>query len=164
MRLFRGTGHNKTGEDITIGAPAAGVIVDIIKVKDEMFAGKILGDGVAVQPSEGKFYAPCDGMLAAFYPTGHAYSIQADAGAELLVHIGIDTVKLQGRFFTAHAVQGQKVREGDLIVEADLEGIKAAGYDVTTPVVILNTEHFNKIVKTTGQADKLQTIMTLTGK
>ena len=161
MALFRKSTKSKTCKGIEIGAPAAGNVVDITDVNDPTFAEKILGDGVAVEPSDGRFYAPCDGTLEAFYPTGHAYMIKSDSGTELLVHIGIDTVKLKGEFFTVHAVQGQKVSKGDLLVDVDLDKVKAAGYDTATPVIILNTDSYSEIKKNIGITDKLQTVMTL---
>lgn len=147
-----------------ICAPVTGRIIDITEVSDPTFSEKILGDGMAVIPADGKFYAPCDGTLESLYPTGHAYSIKAETGAELLVHIGIDTVKLKGQFFTIHAVQGQKVKKGDLLIEADIDKIVEAGYDVTTPVIIMNTSDYKKIQKMNGDVTESQTLMILDKK
>lgn len=158
MGLFDKLSGKKKEE---IGAPVSGKIIDITQVNDQTFAEKILGDGIAVMPSEGRFYAPCDGTLESLYPTGHAYSIKADTGAELLVHIGIDTVKLKGMYFTIHARQGQKVKKGDLLIEADIERIKEAGYDTVTPLIIMNTPDYKKIDKMSGDAIQPQTIMIL---
>ncbi len=161
MGLFSRSGRKNKGKETEIGSPASGEIIDITKVSDQTFAEKILGDGAAVQPSDGRFYAPCDGTLESFYPTGHAYSIEAEDGAQILVHIGIDTVKLKGKYYTVHAEQGQKVKKGDLLVEVDLDGVKSEGYDVVTPVVVMNSEDYTEIRKSSGQAEALQTMLTL---
>ncbi len=131
-----------------VTSPTTGKVVKLSDVKDETFAQGILGDGIAVLPSKGGFVAPIDGVLESFFPTGHAFSITGDNGVELLVHIGFDTVELKGKYFTPHATQGQKVKQGDLLVEADLEKIVEAGYDITTPVIVLNGDSFKGIEKT----------------
>lgn len=150
------------GNRIEIGSPVNGEIVPIQQVNDPTFADEIIGKGVAVIPQDGKFYAPCDGTLAVLFPTGHAYAINSTDGVELLVHIGIDTVKLKGQFYTIHAKQGDEVKKGDLIVEVDLEGIKEAGYDVITPIIVSNPAKFSKIEKKEGNALAGDTILSLT--
>ncbi|MCR5156204.1 MAG: PTS glucose transporter subunit IIA [Butyrivibrio sp.] len=138
------------GKSIEICAPVKGQAVSITKVSDPTFAQEMVGKGIAIEPSEGKFYAPCDGQLVALFPTGHAFCMLSDDGAEVLVHIGIDTVKLKGEHFTIHATQGQSVKKGDLIVEADLEKIKEAGYETITPVIVSNPTKFSNIEKKDG--------------
>ncbi|SHN57711.1 PTS system, beta-glucosides-specific IIC component [Butyrivibrio hungatei DSM 14810] len=133
-----------------IGSPVNGTIVPISYVSDPTFGEEMVGKGVAIQPSDGKFCAPCDGTLIALFPTGHAFCINTTDGAELLVHIGIDTVKLKGEHYKLIAKQGIEVKKGDPIVEVDLEGVKAAGYDIITPMVISNHSKFSKIEKKTG--------------
>jgi PTS system beta-glucosides-specific IIC component len=108
------------GNKITIASPVNGEIVPINQVKDDTFAQEMVGKGVAIIPSDGKFYAPSDGTLVALFPTGHAYAINTDDGAEILVHIGLDTVNLGGKYYTVHAAQGDVVKKGDLIVEVDI--------------------------------------------
>ena len=137
---------------ITIAAPVNGEIVPIETVSDPTFSQEMVGKGVAIIPSDGKFYAPADGELVAVFPTGHAYCINTDDGAELLVHIGIDTVKLNGEFYTIHAQQGTSVKRGDLIVEVDIEGVKGAGYDIITPVIVSNHAKFKGLEKVSGKA------------
>ncbi|MCR5671318.1 MAG: PTS glucose transporter subunit IIA [Butyrivibrio sp.] len=138
------------GNRIEIGSPAAGELVSIQNVNDPTFSQEIIGKGVALIPSDGKFYAPCDGTLAALFPTGHAYAINGTDGAELLIHIGIDTVKLKGEFYTIHAKQGDIVKKGDLIVEVDLEGVKNAGYEIITPIIVSNPNKFSKLIRKDG--------------
>lgn len=156
----------KTGQEqdtpIQLGAPASGMIVELSTVSDETFAQAILGDGVAVVPEDGRFYAPADGKLVSMFPTGHAFSIEADNGTEILVHIGFDTVKLHGQYFTIHGKEDQQVKKGDLLVEADLEAISMLGFDITTPMVILNADQFSGWKKEEGKIRAGETILTLT--
>jgi glucose-specific phosphotransferase system IIA component len=148
MGLFDKLFQNKNSFEI--GAPVDGEIVPITDVSDPTFAQEMVGKGVAIVPSNGKFVAPCDGTLIALFPTGHAFCINTTDGAELLVHIGIDTVQLKGEHYTIIAKQGDEVKKGDPIVEVDLEGIKQAGYDIITPVIISNHSKFSGIEKKTG--------------
>lgn len=141
----------KTG-GIQICAPCAGRLSALQEVKDPTFSSGILGSGVAIVPSDGRFYAPADGIVATVFPTGHAAAIRTADGAEVLLHIGLDTVKLKGKHFTIHAEEGQQVKKGDLLLEADLEAVRAAGYDTTTPIVISNFEVFEKI-ETSGAGE-----------
>ena len=123
-------------------APMAGKAVAISEVPDPTFAEGMLGNGIAIQPTEGKVYAPCDATVDMMFPTGHAVSLVADAGAEILIHVGLETVSLEGKPFTAHVHDGDKVKKGQLLIEADLEAIKAAGMPIITPMVICNTDAF----------------------
>ena len=138
------------GNKIEIGSPVNGEIVPIGQVGDETFSQEMIGKGVAVMPSDGKFYAPADGTLESLFPTGHAFCINTKDGVELLVHIGIDTVNLNGEHFTIRSEQGAQVKKGDLIVEMDVDAVKNAGYDVITPVVILNHDSFKNLEKKNG--------------
>ncbi len=149
------------GNKIEIGSPVNGEIVPITEVKDPTFAEEMIGKGVAVVPSDGRFYAPSDGTLVALFPTGHAYAINTDDGAEILVHIGIDTVKLNGECYTVHAKQGDKVKKGDLIVEVDLDGVKSAGYDYITPVIVSNHAKFSGFEKKSGKVSALDPAIVL---
>lgn len=115
-----------------VGAPMAGKCVSIKEVSDPTFADEILGKGVAIIPTDGKVYAPADGVITTMFPTGHAVGMTTDDGAELLVHVGLDTVALKGDGFQIRCEEEQKVKKGDLLIEADLEKIKAAGYNVIT--------------------------------
>lgn len=131
-------------------APVPGRVVPMGEVSDPTFSQEILGKGVAIVPSEGKVVAPADGEVAVLFGTKHAVSIRTEAGTELIIHIGLDTVNLKGEHFTAHVAQGDHVKAGDLLVEFDLAAIKDAGYDVITPVIICNTPDYPDMVCRTG--------------
>ena len=130
---------------IKIGAPVAGTLMSIQEVNDPAFSGEILGKGVAVVPAGTRICSPVDGTVSTVFPTGHAAAVTSKDGAEILIHVGLDTVKLDGRHFTIHASEGQEVKKGDLLLEADIEQIKAEGYDITTPIVICNSDDFSDI-------------------
>lgn len=127
---------------IQICAPCAGQLIALNEVDDPTFSEGILGQGIAVLPSDGKFYAPVDGTLTTVFPTGHAAAIKTAEGAEVLLHIGLDTVKLKGEYFMIYVEEGRQVKTGDLLLEADLESIRAAGYDTVTPLIICNADAF----------------------
>lgn len=129
-----------------VGSPVAGSLVSIKEVSDPTFGEEILGKGAAIIPSSNQIYAPIDGKVATVFPTGHAVAITGQDGTEVLIHVGLDTVKLNGEHFTIHVESDQEVKKGDLLLEADLEQIKAAGYDIITPVVICNSDEFSEIV------------------
>lgn len=122
-----------------------GTVVSLDKVEDDAFSQKILGDGVAIEPKEGKLYAPCDGRVETVFDTKHAINLVSHQGCEILLHIGIDTVRLGGKFFEAHVSDNQEIKKGDLLISFDPEGIKKEGYKITTPMIICNTEDYNLI-------------------
>ena len=124
----------------TVVSPAAGDAVSLDDSGDAVFASRAMGEGVAVLPSEGRFVAPISGKVATVFPTGHAYGIKSASGVEVLVHIGIDTVKLEGKHFEAKVSKGQEVQAGDLIAEVDLDGVREAGYPTATIVTVMNTK------------------------
>ncbi|MDL5351862.1 beta-glucoside-specific PTS transporter subunit IIABC [Microbacterium sp. zg-YB36] len=126
--------------DVAVLSPLDGTAVPLSQVPDAAFAEGGLGQGVAVIPRSGAVYAPFDAVVVAAFPTGHAVGLRHDDGAELLIHIGIDTVKLGGQHFSLKVTSGQEVKAGDLLVEFDLDAIAAAGYDLTTPVVVTNAD------------------------
>lgn len=142
--------------DVDFISPLEGEIIQLSEVKDEAFASGLMGDGLAIIPRKGIVVSPMDGIVAAVFPTGHAYGITCDNGAEVLIHIGFDTVKLGGKYFNVKVKVDQKVKKGEVLVEFDLDAIKQAGYDVTTPIIITNASEFN--IK-----DKLQTGEVLSG-
>ena len=130
-------------------APIPGMAVAITEVPDATFAEGMLGNGIAIEPTEGKVYAPCDATVDMMFTTGHAVSLVADFGAEILIHVGLETVSLEGKPFTVHVANGDKVKKGQLLMEVDLEAVKAAGLPTITPMVICNTDAyptFNTIV------------------
>lgn len=133
------------GKTITLYSHMNGTAVKLEDVEDEVFSQKILGEGAAVEPSEGKLYAPCDGKIDSVFDTKHAVNMVSSEGVEILLHIGIDTVKLGGQYFEAHVSDGQEVKKGDLLISFDMDKIKAAGYKVTTPLIIGNTDDYASV-------------------
>ncbi len=129
----------------TLGAHMSGEVIPMEEVKDEAFASCALGQGVAVEPSEGKLYAPADATVDNLFDTHHAIGLVTETGAELLLHIGIDTVKLGGKYFTPHVKVDQKVKKGDLLISFDMDAIKAEGYLCTTPMIVCNTDDYNAV-------------------
>lgn len=134
-------------EKEVLNAPVSGTIVPLEKVEDAAFAQGALGKGVAINPTEGKVVAPCDGTIMTLFPTKHAIGIVSDTGCEVLIHIGMDTVNLNGKGFEAHVNQGDKVKKGDVLVTFDLEEIKKEGYSLVTPMIITNTNDYLDIVE-----------------
>ena len=140
---------------INITSPVEGSVIPLSEVPDATFAQEILGKGVAIVPQKGVIYAPFDGTVDVMFETGHAVGIVGDNGIELLVHIGIDTVNLEGKCFTPKKVTGDSVKKGDILIEFDIKKIKEEGYDVTTPVIISNTEQYVNIeITATGEVTK----------
>lgn len=130
---------------IEIGSPCKGKTISLKEVNDPTFAEEMMGKGVAVKPEENKIYSPVDGTITVAFPTLHALGLQTETGVEILLHVGIDTVNLKGEGFTSHVKQGEAVKKGDLLLEANLDTIKKAGYDDTIMVVITNTPSFRSI-------------------
>lgn len=131
--------------DVTVLSPLDGTVVPLSETPDVAFADGSLGQGVAIKPSSGAVYAPFDGVVAAAFPTGHAIGLRHADGAELLIHVGIDTVKLNGRHFDVKVTTGQAVSAGDLLLEFDGDAIERAGYDLTTPVIITNPDLYPEV-------------------
>ena len=123
----------------TLCAPVAGYAVSVQTVPAPAFAEEMLGKGIAIEPTEGKVYAPCDATVDMMFDTGHAVSLIADFGAEVLIHVGLETVRLGGKHFTIHAKNGDKVKKGDLLMEFDLEAITAEGFNTITPMLVCNS-------------------------
>ena len=135
----------------TIYSPIKGKIVKLENVLDEAFSSGAVGKGIAIEPSEdGKVFAPFDGVIETAFPTKHAIGLTSDKGVEILIHIGMDTVKLDGKYFTSHIEEGQKIKKGDLLMEFDTEKIKEAKYSVITPIVITNFENYGDIEETSA--------------
>lgn len=132
----------------SIAAPVSGEVKALSEVEDEAFSSGALGKGLAIVPKEGKIYAPVDGEISTFFPTGHAIGLLSDDGTEVLIHVGMDTVKLDGKGFTPKAAQGAKVKKGDLLLEFDIEFIKAHGYSTVTPMIITNTDDYTDVIPT----------------
>ncbi|OCG67922.1 hypothetical protein A9G30_05375 [Gilliamella sp. Fer4-1] len=130
---------------VAISSPMTGKLIDLKEVNDPTFASELMGKGVAIIPTVGQAVAPDDGEVVSLFRTKHAIGFQTDSGAELLIHIGIDTVKLDGQHFQAHIEAGSKVKKGDLLVSFDIEAIKQAGFEVTTPIIITNSDSYQDI-------------------
>ncbi len=126
-------------------SPLSGQIVELEEVPDQAFSSKALGDGIAVEPTEGKLYAPCDGRIETVFDAKHAVSLVSFTGCEVLLHVGIDTVKLKGKYFQTHVSDGQEVHKGDLLLSFDIDKVKKAGYQVITPVLLCNSDHDRSI-------------------
>lgn len=137
---------SKAGE--VLASPMKGEVIALSDVKDEAFSTGVLGEGLAIIPSEGKLYAPCDGEISTFFPTGHAIGITSTNGADVLMHVGMDTVKLDGDGFTPKKAEGDVVKKGDLLLEFDIAKIKAAGLEIATPVIVTNPDDFSGIIPT----------------
>ena len=133
-------------------APINGKVIPLEEVKDEAFNSGSLGKGVGIMPEDGNVYAPVDGKITALFNSLHAIGLTSDDGMEVLVHIGLDTVKLNGKYFNAHVKQGDSVKKGDLLLTFDKEAIEKEGYDITTPVIITNSNDFLDVVETNETA------------
>ena len=136
----------------TIAAPIIGEAVESAQINDPTFAEEMLGKGIAIKPETGKMFSPVDGTVALVFDTKHAVSFASEKGAEVLVHVGLDTVKLNGEFYTAHVQTGDAVKKGDLVLEFDMDKIKEAGYELITPVIICNTDDYQEIETVTGKS------------
>ena len=134
------TSEAEAGESVEIGSHMVGSVVLLADVKDPTFSSGALGAGTAVEPTEGKLYAPADGKITVAFPTGHAYGLRTEDGLDLLMHIGMDTVELDGKHFEPKVAKGDTVKRGDVIAEFDIPAIKAAGYPLATPMVITNAK------------------------
>jgi beta-glucoside PTS system EIICBA component len=129
-----------------IVSPLTGVIKPLADVDDPVFASEAMGKGIAIEPTVGKAVSPVNGTITTVFPTGHAIGITSDEGAEILIHIGINTVQLDGKYYSPVVKQGDRVNQGDLLVTFDIEKIKEAGYLVTTPIIITNTDRYIEII------------------
>ncbi|MFB3170835.1 beta-glucoside-specific PTS transporter subunit IIABC [Neobacillus sp. 179-C4.2 HS] len=133
-------------QDEELVSPLNGKVLALSEIEDAAFSSGALGHGVAIEPSEGKLLAPVSGTVSALFPTNHAIGITTDSGAEILMHIGMDTVQLEGKYFTAHTTQGEYVKKGQLLIEFDIDQIKKAGKPLTTPVVVTNHKEYSLVL------------------
>lgn len=149
---------------VEIASPAKGRVIPITEVKDEVFASKGMGDGVGIISEEGKVYAPISGSVEALFPTGHAVGLAAD-GVEVLIHIGINTVELDGKGFQAHVQQGDTVKKGDLLVTFDKERMEKEGYDSTIIFIVTDMGDGVRLDTKSGcEVDVLENVMTVKGE
>lgn len=133
-------------------APVSGEVIALSQVNDPTFAMEMVGKGVAIRPNANTIVAPCTGKVDMVFETGHALTLIADCGAEILIHVGLDTVNLKGEHFTVKVKSGDKVDKGDLLLEFDREAIANAGFDTVTPMVVCNPEHFGTLETHIGKA------------
>ena len=130
---------------LVIMSPIEGVVTPITEVGDPVFSGDVLGKGVAIKPTAGVVCAPSDAEVDLMFDTGHAVSLKINGGVDLLIHVGLDTVKLNGRHFVKHKENGDKIKLGEALIDFDAESIVKEGYDSITPVVVCNPDDFKKI-------------------
>lgn len=150
----------KEKQGIIIGAPIEGEAVSIKEVKDPTFSKEILGKGIAIKPSKGKVVAPIDSEVIIIFETKHAVTLRSQEGAEILIHIGLDTVQLKGQHFITYVKSGDKVKAGELLIEFDIDKIKEAGYDTICPMVLCNTTDFLKVkVNSKGKVKELEPVL-----
>ncbi|WP_238902254.1 MULTISPECIES: beta-glucoside-specific PTS transporter subunit IIABC [Clostridium] len=153
---------NKVTENIAVKSPMKGRITSLENAEDPIFSQGTLGKGVLIYPEEGKVIAPCNGIVTTLFPTGHAIGITSDSGEEILIHIGRDTVQLEGKYFYKKIEQGSRIKEGDLILEFDIKEIEKAGYITETPIIISNSTMYLDILESTKEnVDFLDTLLTI---
>ncbi|MDY2777384.1 MAG: PTS glucose transporter subunit IIA [Collinsella sp.] len=148
-KLLKSFGLRARG--MVLPSPLAGDVIPLSEVNDGTFAAGLLGEGVALHPTGGRVIAPADGKVEAIFPTGHAVALHTDDGFDVLIHVGLETCKLEGRHFKVHASAGDRVGMGDLLIEFDREAIEAEGYDLTVPVLIRNAAEFASIKGSVGE-------------
>ena len=135
-----------SAEGIMVKSPIEGFVKDLAEVNDTVFSEGLMGKGIAIEPKVGKVIAPFDGVVEAIFNTNHAIGLKSYDGAEVLIHVGLDTVNLEGKYFKSYITNGQVIKTGDLLVEFDIDKIKKEGYDVITPVIITNSDKFNDVI------------------
>lgn len=152
-----------TGE-ILLDSHMEGEAIPMSEVKDKTFAAEVLGKGIAIIPKKGEVTAPCDAVVETVFATRHAIGLKADHGVEILIHVGINTVELGGKFYTSHVTEGDRVRTGQVMLTFDMEKIKEAGYDVTTPMIVTNSDDYQEIrILKTGNVTKQDAVLEIKG-
>ncbi|MEK3867423.1 MULTISPECIES: beta-glucoside-specific PTS transporter subunit IIABC [Paenibacillus] len=136
----------------TVVSPLAGNVIPLTSVDDAAFASEAMGKGIAIEPTEGKLYSPVSGVVSTIFRTGHCIAVVSDEGVEVLIHIGIETVKLKGKYFDVKVQEGATVKQGELLIEFDFEQIKNEGYQCTTPIIITNTANYSDVIGTNKTA------------
>jgi glucose-specific phosphotransferase system IIA component len=146
---------------ITLYSPLTGDSVGLEQVPDPIFAEKMMGDGVAIEPTEGIVVSPCDGKIVSIFPTKHAIGIESDEGLEILIHIGIDTVKMEGKGFKALVEADQVVKKGQELIKFDLKKVKKQAKSTITPLLITNMDKVNEIKQVTGNVKSGDAVLTI---
>lgn len=142
-------------------SPLAGKVIPLSEVNDPTFASGSLGDGVAIEPTGDKVVAPSDAKVKAIFPTGHAVALHTDDGLDVLIHVGLDTYKLDGRHFRVRAAEGDSVKRGDVLIEFDRDAIRSEGYDITAPILICNSVEYSSIKGNVGDTvSELEKLLT----
>ncbi|CAI6041457.1 PTS system beta-glucoside-specific EIIBCA component [Paenibacillus sp. JJ-100] len=150
--------------DQTVWSPIEGEIVELAEVPDPAFASGAMGKGIAIEPSKGRVVAPFDGTVTVAFKKKHALAVVSDTGAEILVHVGVDTVKLDGQHFKSYIEEGDRVKAGDLLLEFDIEQIKAAGYHTVTPIIVTNSADYAEVIpQATGQVSNKDMLLKIVG-
>ena len=157
--LLRSVGLRKRSK--ALPSPLAGKVCPLSDVNDQTFAAGLLWQGVAIEPTGNKVVAPSDSRVEAVFPTGHAVALHTNEGLDVLIHVGLDTDKLEGKYFNVKASVGQTVKKGDVLIEFDREAIEREGYDVTAPILICNSVEFSSIKGSVGDTvGELDTLIT----
>lgn len=155
--------ENLSSKQEILNSPLKGAVKALAEVKDEAFSKGALGEGIAIEPTEGKVVSPVDGVITTLFPTGHAIGITSDNGVEILIHIGMDTVELEGKHFTPKVKQGDRIKRGQELLEFDMKAIEEEGYSIITPVVITNSSTYLGVIETDKDnidyKDSLLTVM-----
>ena len=141
----KSTTEKSNADDSVLYSVSEGTAILLSQVNDATFASEVLGKGIAVIPSKGEVVAPCDAVVETVFDTKHAVGLSTESGMELLIHIGINTVELNGKYFTSHVKNGDHVKKGQLLISFDMEKVKAAGYDVTTPLIVTNSDDYKDV-------------------
>lgn len=162
--LFKKDKENEnTNYSNKVLVPITGIVSSVKECQDPVFAGEMVGKGSLILPSEGKVYSPCDGEISMVADSKHALGITSNTGLEILIHIGLDTVELNGEPYTSHVSQGQKVNTGDLLMEFDIAKIKASGKSVESPVIITNADDKEINLLANGQTNHGEELMEVIG-
>ena len=146
--LLKDSKETKTKADEEVLSPLDGTIIALSKVSDPVFSSEAMGKGIAVEPTTGKIVSPVNGTVTVAFKTKHAIGLVSESGAEILIHVGIDTVQLDGKYFTSNVKHGDKVKVGDILIEFDMDKIKEAGYQIITPIIVTNSSHYTEITAT----------------
>lgn len=146
----------QAGDRSTLTAHMEGTVIELDQVSDQTFASGALGAGVAIEPATGRVVAPANGTITLAFPTGHAFGMLTEDGLEILIHVGFDTVELDGKHFNPRVAKGDTVKRGDVLVEFDLEKVRAAEYPVTTPMVITNAKSATSSLEVASAGELVQ--------